>query len=65
MLKITMPVLLYLIVSVSWFRRKIHTFQRQNIKAKLIKNMCMHVLIMTLNKLNNVNMSVFCNDNAP
>jgi len=46
----------------SW-SRKMHNYHRQNIKAKLIKQcLQMHILIMTINKLNNVHISVFCSN---
>jgi len=56
--KIAMPVILFLFIF-SWLR-KIHNFQGQNIKAKFIKHMFMHILIITLKKLLNLHISVFC-----
>ena len=39
-------------------------FSKTKYKSKINKAMLMHILIMTLNKLNNVHISVFCSDNA-
>jgi len=51
-----MPVLLFL--------HKLHNFHGQTIKSKINKALFMHILIMTLKKLNNVHISVFFSDNA-
>ena len=55
-----MPVLLFFLLS--WSRKTHSLFSSIKYKSKINKAMCMHILIMTLNKnkLNNAHLSVFC-----